>query len=114
MQVCGVSSQSQSSSGWVLKCPTCSLALEPGAQPQRAAGRLTQNEELELEEAAGGMGPAQLSPWGQPQRAALWGAGEGKRVLGRSGSCSALTMDPALHTSRVTALRCCFSRVMAG
>lgn len=26
----------------------------------------------------------------------------------------ALTMEPALHTSRVTTLRCCFSRVMAG
>lgn len=41
-----------------------------------------------------------------------WG---GKGVSGgESGSCSALTMELALHTSRVTTLRCCFSRVMAG
>lgn len=40
--------------------------------------------------------------------------GKERGLWGGSGSRSALTMEPALHTSRVTALRCCFSRVMAG
>lgn len=30
------------------------------------------------------------------------------------GSCVALTMEPARHTSKVTALRCCFSMLIAG
>lgn len=33
---------------------------------------------------------------------------------GGMGSCSVLTMEPARHTSKVTVLRCCFSRLMAG
>lgn len=32
----------------------------------------------------------------------------------RVGPCSALTMEPARQTSKVTAFLCCFSRLMAG
>lgn len=37
-----------------------------------------------------------------------------KRGCQRDGVLLALTMELARHTSKVTALRCCFSRLMAG
>lgn len=65
-----------------------------------------------MEGGAGGMGPAQLLPWGSLEgQQGGWRSGV---LWGESGSCLALTMELALHTSRVTVLRCCFSRVMAG
>ena len=39
---------------------------------------------------------------------------DGKGGAGGTGPCAALTMEPARHTSKVTALRCCLSRLMAG
>lgn len=124
VQVWGVNSQIQGSSGGVFKfppkgeCPNLLVSTGArGAAPEGAAG------EADTKWGAGNGrgvlvrgGPAHLSPWGSPK--GLWGAGEGKGVLrgcwGGERGCSALTMEPALHTSRVTAFWCCFSRVMAG
>lgn len=61
-------------------------------QPWSMAGRLTQNGVLGMEMGVMGMEMGVL-------------AGRG---------LAALTMEPARHTSKVTTLRCCFSRLMAG